>query len=48
MRPESAAAGDEFDTDLSEAGGFALRVRTDHGEVPAEHINTVIANITRV
>ena len=48
VRPESAAARDEFDTDLSEAGGFALRVGTSHGEVPAEHINTVIANITRV
>ena len=48
MRPETAAARDEFDTDLSEAGGFALRVGTSHGEVPAEHINTVIANITRV
>ena len=45
VRPRGDEAKDNFDTNLRNAGGYTIRTRTSHGDIPAEYINTVIANI---
>ena len=45
VRPRGDRAKDAFDTNLRNAGGYTVRTRESHGSIPAEYINTVIANI---